>query len=238
MKETTLTNNTKPMYLLADSQPLFFNQDQTPFLNRVREQFGVGQPLTAAYIGAANGDVAEFFDIFTLAMEKIGISQCKHITSTLSNSALDFIQSADIILLSGGDVWQGWQTLQKLDAILSHARTRGAVLIGISAGAIHLGKLGGFDKDRLLNNDLFATLGFVDAIFGAHDEKGNWNSLRQMVALTGGCLPGIGIASGGALIVQPDQFIEALYQPLTHITVVGERQMQLRSLWRLDLGGR
>lgn len=210
-------NRTKSMFLLADSQPLFFHDGQKPFLNQIREQFAVNQPLTAAYIGAANGDRKEYYEIFQLAMDKIGIHECRHITSDLTPQQQTFVEQAKIIVLSGGNVELGWKTLKKLDQQINHAKQNGAVLVGISAGAIHLGQLGWSDKSRLLNNDLFSTFGFAPIIFGAHEENQNWNTLKQVVALTGGLLPGLGIPSGGGVIIHPNHSVQAIRKPAVRI---------------------
>ena len=221
----------KPLFLLADSQPLFFHQGQSPFLNRVREQFDVTRPLKAAYIGAANGDKIEFYEIFTLAMLSIGVTHCKHITSALSAPELDFLQQADIILFAGGDVWRGWQTLQKINLQLHQARQNGAALIGISAGAMHLGQLGWHDKKQLLNNDLFATLGYCPLVFSAHEETSQWNHLKQVIGLTAGCVSGIGIPTGSGVIFHPDGELEALRNPAVSITLQGN-QLHQQNIWR------
>jgi hypothetical protein len=49
----------KPIFLLSDSQLLFWREEDVPFLERVRkaiEEEEPGKEIRAAYIGASNGD--------------------------------------------------------------------------------------------------------------------------------------------------------------------------------------
>ena len=62
----------KPLFLLADSQLLFWRRGGAPFLNSVRDVIDVSSPK-AAYIGASNADDPEYYSIFVAAMEMIGI---------------------------------------------------------------------------------------------------------------------------------------------------------------------
>ena len=57
----------KPIFLLADSQLLFWREEDVPFLERIRKAIEEEQPgkvIRAAYVGAANGDAPEFYDLF------------------------------------------------------------------------------------------------------------------------------------------------------------------------------
>jgi peptidase E len=224
----------KPLIFLADSQLLFYKENDKPYIRRLTQLFKPGQSLAAAYIGASNGDEPQFYDMFAEAMRSIGVTNCKHITSDLTSEQLNFLAQAQIILLSGGDIWLGWQTLAKVAGLLTAARNNGAVLIGTSAGAIQMGQLGWFDKPALSNTDIFATLGLVPAIFSAHEEAQNWHLLRQVVSQTAGFLPGIGIRSGAGLIITPDNKIQAIRKPLDHFTVQ-ENQLMQQPLWQLTI---
>ena len=67
----------KPIFLLADSQLLFWREEGgEPFLARARklmEQDAPERVFKAAYLGASNGDAPEFYDLFVAAMGEIGI---------------------------------------------------------------------------------------------------------------------------------------------------------------------
>ena len=228
------TDPLKPLILLADSQLLFFKEQERPYIRRLRQLFAPNQPMSAAYIGASNGDEVEYYDMFEMAMQSIGITNCLQITTELTAQQLNFVASAQIILLSGGDIWRGWQTLSKIAPLIKAARDNGAVLIGTSAGAIQLGQLGWHDKPHLTNTDLCSTFGFIPAIFGAHDEQQNWRSLRQMVTQTGGTLPGLGIQAGAGLIVTPDNNVQAIRKPAISFSIKDE-QLGPQPLWQIPL---
>ena len=227
--------NLKPLVLLADSQLLFFKEDDKPFLSRLTELFGNNQPMTAAYIGASNGDDPRYYEIFTHAMAAINITNCRHITCELTPSQRNFVNQAQIILLAGGNIHLGWQTMQKLSSQLKTARQNGAIIIGTSAGAVQMGQLGWHDKAQLYSTDLFSTLGYIPAVFGAHEERQNWHQLSQVINLTAGLIPGIGIQAGAGIMVSPCNKIQAIRKPMIHLSFE-EEQLKRQSIWQLQLG--
>jgi cyanophycinase len=233
-RNLTTTAPLKPLILLADGQLLFFKEQDRPYIRRLRQLFAPNQSMSAAYIGASNGDEVEYYDMFEMAMQSIGITNCMQVTSDLTAQQLNFVTSAQIILLSGGDIWRGWQTLSKIAPLIKAARNNGAVLIGTSAGAIQLGQLGWHDKPHLTNTDLFSTFGFIPAIFGAHDEQQNWRSLRQIVTQTNGTLPSLGIQTGAGLIVTPDNNVQAIRKPAISFSIK-DQQLVEQPLWQLQL---
>src|ERR1700727_453792 len=98
----------KPLYLLADSQLLFWKSDTGSLVERIRTDLESVNPK-AAYIGAANGDQPEFYSLFIAAMEGMGISNCRMIPSRPSREDLLFVEEAHLILFAGGDAERGWQ---------------------------------------------------------------------------------------------------------------------------------
>ena len=73
-----------------------------------------GRAPRAAYLGASNGDLPEFYDLFLGAMAEIGIrsGDCLHIPSRPGPKELDFLADADLVLLAGGDVQRGWREFE------------------------------------------------------------------------------------------------------------------------------
>src|SRR5947209_6486370 len=130
----------KPLYLLADSQLLFWRQGEHLFTRGIRDLIEAEAPK-AAYIGASNGDNPEFYSIFVAAMEAAGITNCRMIPSQLQKDDQIFLDEANIVLLAGGDTEQGWQTFENngIKDAIGKKRYDGAVLIGVSAGAMQLG---------------------------------------------------------------------------------------------------
>ena len=72
MYDNSYKSTTKPIFLFADSQLLFWNQNGKPFLNTIRDFLTQIRPK-AAYIGASNGDEPTFYSIFEAAMDSIDI---------------------------------------------------------------------------------------------------------------------------------------------------------------------
>ena len=107
----------KPIFLLADSQLLFWRDGDELFLNRVRalleaDEDNAGRAPKAAYLGASNGDAPEFYQLFLAAMDQIDVRDCRQIPTVPAAEDLEFLAAADLILLAGGDVRRGWDAFQ------------------------------------------------------------------------------------------------------------------------------
>lgn len=206
----------QPIYLLADSQLLFWDDNGvllTDTMTRIVRQ----STTRAAYIGASNGDQPDFYSIFQAAMENVGIRDCQMIMSSFSQDDRAFLEQANIILLAGGEVGKGWNVMKETgmgETILSRHQ-EGALLIGVSAGAVQLGVFGWPEGD-FSPADVFETLKLVPFVIGAHDEKAEWQTLKDVVRMMNGYVKGIGIPSGGGLVYYPDQSLapirHALYE--------------------------
>lgn len=212
----------KPIYLLADSQLLFSRKNGSLYLDSIRKLIEVAAPK-AAYVGASNGDRPEFYSIFEEAMAGMNILDCSMVSSGFSSDEASYLATADIILLAGGDVIRGWRLFEKTglkDQIIKRYH-EGALLIGVSAGAVQLGMLGwpeeGFSPDSVI--DLFQ---LVPYIISAHDEKMEWEELKSSVQLTGGRLVGIGLPTGGGAVYYPDQSLAPLQHPLHEFSMRAE----------------
>src|ERR1044072_190915 len=213
-----MTMPLQPIYLFADSQLLFWHNKGTLFLNTIKELIVPASPK-AAYLGASNGDHPQFYSIFEAAMEKIGIENRRMILSSVTSTDELFLNEADIILLAGGDVERGWKIFNQsgLTEIILERYYEGAVLIGISAGAVHLGLFGLVQEEGF--NKLIDMFKLVPFIIGAHEEKQGWKSVREAIELLNGSAKGIGIPTGGGLIYYPDRSIEAIRYSLTEFSI-------------------
>src|SRR5690349_17223102 len=102
----------KPVFLLADSQPLF-HCGGGRLLSALQESLQVGERnmTRAAYIGAANGDAPEFFELFVAAMDRINLHESRLIRAQFGSDDRAFLESADLVLLAGGDVDGGWNVM-------------------------------------------------------------------------------------------------------------------------------
>jgi cyanophycinase len=211
----------QPIYLFADSQLLFWRNNDSLFLDFIKELCAKTAPK-AAYVGASNGDDPAFYSIFEAAMEGIGIRDSKMIHSSFPDDDRLFFSESDIILLAGGDVEKGWNVFNEtgLKDLVFKKYYEGAILIGISAGAVQLGLFGLVEEKPV--NKLIDTFKLVPFMIGAHEEKEEWRSLSETIQLLNGTAKGIGIPTGGGLIYYPDQSIEAIRYPLYEFTMVDE----------------
>lgn len=216
----------KPIFLLSDSQLLFWNTPDGPFLNRVRQLLPPEDTLQrapkAAYIGASNGDRRDFYDLFVAAMEGIDIRDCRMIPSSLSVDDQAFLEEADIILLAGGDIERGWLAFTEngLNQQILMRYASGAVLIGVSAGAVQLGAKGWGAGDSG-SFELFDTFRLVPYVIDVHAES-TWHHLQQMVRRSGEDARGIGIPIGGGAIFHHDWTLEPVRYPITEFSLGDE----------------
>jgi cyanophycinase len=205
----------KPLYLLADSQLLFVKSGGDSLAERIRADLDTSNPK-AAYVGASNGDQPEFCSLFQAAMEAMGISDCRVVPSQLSREDILFLEEAGLIVLSGGDVERGWQVFEQngLKELVPRKRFDGAVLMGVSAGAIQMG-LGCLSNSAQPKQiDMFR---FAPFYVGAHDEENDWFDLRALVNLSQVDTRAIGLPAGGGAVYYADGTLEPLRKPLIEI---------------------
>lgn len=213
--------NPQPIYLFADSQLLFWRDEGELFLDSLRRLVTRDSPR-AAYIGASNGDAPEFYSIFEAAMEGVEIHHHRMIRRSFPAEDQSFLNEADIILLAGGDVERGWNVFVEtgMREFIIRRYYEGAVLIGISAGAVQLG-LYGFTARSASTVELIGTFKLVPFVIDAHDESQKWSRLQRAIRLLNGAAQGIGIPTGGGLIYYPDERVEAVRRPLRELSIEG-----------------
>lgn len=203
----------QPIYLLDDSQLLFWKSGAQPFLRSIRDPH-LGHAPRAAYIGASNGDAPEFYGIFEAAMEGIGVADCRMIRSDFSSRDRAFLREADIVLLAGGDVERGWRVLAGtgMNELVVERYRRGATMIGVSAGAVHLGSYGVRERDGRAG-ELFETLKLCPFIVIAHADERAWSGVAEAARSLDGTTRGIGIWGGGGLMCHADGRLDAVRRP-------------------------
>ena len=208
----------KSIFLLADSELLFCRENEQLLLDRVVKECKRDH-LKAAYIGASNGDHPDFYAIFVSAMEGVGVSNCRMISSSLSEADLAFLSGADIILLAGGDVEAGWRVFlaNGLNKHIERRYAEGASLIGISAGAVQLGLC-----CRAADGSLIETFALAPFVIGAHEESDNWRTTRELLQLSGSSKRAIGLPKGGGAVYHPNHTLEPLRYPLVELSLEGE----------------
>jgi hypothetical protein len=183
------------------------------FISSAKDRFD-RDGLKAAYVGASNGDDPQFYSIFSAAMAGAGVTDCRMIMTSPSGPDLDFINEAELILLAGGDVERGWRAFEQngLDRIIPRRREEGALLMGVSAGAVHLGTFG-YPERASAPGQLFRAFGLVPFIVGAHEEADGWRGLASAVSAAGEGARGVGLPSGAGIIYHPDDALEPVRHP-------------------------
>ncbi|BCZ23822.1 Type 1 glutamine amidotransferase-like domain-containing protein [Mycobacterium senriense] len=213
----------QPHYLLADSQLLFWKRDGKLLLEAALDKSPRDEPPSAAYIGASNGDRPEFYEIFEAAMDAVGITDRRMIGSAFGTDDRAFLERAQLILLAGGDVRRGWNTFEKtgMKNVILDRHAKGAVLMGISAGAVQLGHCGIVEALGAEETELLDMFDLVPLVIDAHDERAEWGRLSRAIQTLGGSVTGLGIPTGGGVIAHPDGTIEALRHPAHRLTFEG-----------------
>lgn len=218
--------NIKPIFLLADSQLLFWRGKDGLLMERIRKLMEQDKPegnFKAAYVGASNGDKPEYYDIFLAALNQVNIpkEQCRLIRSKKPGEKdFKFLEEADLILLAGGNIEKGWNIIkEKFQQRIVDRYYKGAILIGISAGAVQLG-LRGWKEGKRPVEGLFETFQIVPAVIDVHNEESDWNDLATIVDYLGSFNRGFGIPAGAGAVYHPDWSFEAIRHHLVEFAFV------------------
>lgn len=213
----------QPLYLLADSQLLFWKRRDRLLLEPALDEIASDATVVAAYIGASNGNRPEYYEIFEAAMDAIGISGRRMIDSSFSPDDRAFLERAQLIVLAGGDVRLGWRTFEKtgMKEVILHRYAQGAVLVGISAGAVQLGRCAVVDTPQSPEPELLNVFNLVPMVIDTHDEWAEWARLSRTIQLLQGAATGLGIPSGGGVIVHVDNTVEPLRRPAHEFRLEG-----------------
>lgn len=217
-----------PLYLLADSQLLFWKGDGRLLLEAALDGLARDKPVRAAYLGASNGDRPEFYEIFEAAMDAVGITDRRMIDSSFGPADRAFLENTQLIVLAGGDVSLGWNTFERtgMKQTILDRYTKGAVLVGISAGAVQLGRYGIVETPESHVTDVFDVFNLAPMVIDVHDERADWGRLSRTIQLLEGAATGLGIPSGGGLVVHPDSTVEPLRYPAHKFVYDGTRVVQ------------
>src|SRR5687768_3045158 len=103
----------QPLYLLADSQILFWQSLTGPYLKSILGSSKVPANPKIAYIGASNGDSPEAHAIFAAAIEQLDSPRPHHVRASYSADDRKFLGAADVVVLAGGEVETGWNAFMQ-----------------------------------------------------------------------------------------------------------------------------
>jgi cyanophycinase-like exopeptidase len=211
-----MTQNIKPVYLLAGGRPTS-RKKQNVLLEMVYRDFGAVSP-TVAYSGTASGDDPGFFAFISAELKGAGAGKITHAVIAKDGADLSkaraVLEAADIVFISGGDVSAGMDILRQKDMLgfLTGLYRQGKPFFGISAGAIMLAAkwVRWPDPADERSAELFPCLGFAPIICDTHDEEGGWGELMAALRLEKEGVRGYGLASGSGVRVTSDGKVTAI----------------------------
>jgi peptidase E len=209
----------KPLFLLAGGGPQR-PEKEALFIARALNECGCAEPKVA-YIGTASSDSVLFFKFMKAVLQKAGAADIKMVklakAKTDLSAARKTLEAADMIFLSGGEVYDGMVWLVRHDMVgyMHELRQQGKVFLGVSAGAIMMGSkwVRWEDEKDDSTASLFDCLNFIPTTFDTHAEDEDWKELKTALRLQGHCSRGYGIHRGG-MVVAGDGGLEAAGEPL------------------------
>jgi cyanophycinase-like exopeptidase len=215
----------RPLYLLADSQLLFWRGRTGPFLREIVNASNISAPRIA-YIGASNGDSPEARAIFAAAVSELPCATAHHVRASCRAKDREFLETANVVLLAGGDVEVGWSIFVQtgMRDQIRNLYLGGAMIIGVSAGAVQCGTHAALSAEPGASR-LVETFGFVPYIVDVHDEKQHWQRLSSTIHLLEGGAAGLGIPSGGGLAMHADGSLESIRKGVDYY-IFGKGKLQ------------
>lgn len=203
----------KPIHLLAGHG---LRENLYSLIQTVFRENELSSP-TVAYIGTASKDDETFFQRTANTLLEAGADKVNHVLIASEGSdigkAKNLLNSADIIFISGGDVFKGIQTLKKKNMIgfLHELYVHSNPFFGLSAGSIMLAKnwVQWVNPEDDSTAKLFPCLDLAPIICDTHGEQDDWEELKTAINLSKDNQKGYGIVSGAAMKVYPNGSIEA-----------------------------
>jgi hypothetical protein len=172
---------------------------------------------SVAWLGVAANDAPASFERTAAPLRARYDARMEHARTVGpgidGNATRQLIATADLIYLGGGDVTLLAERLRalELDTLIRARAAAGAIVVGISAGAIGLTRWwvqfpDEDDEGEEQQPRRFACIGAVDLAIDVHDEESDWEELRALLACWARDEPeaivdAYGIPSTGALEV-------------------------------------
>jgi peptidase E len=228
----------KPVYLLAGGRSSARRSGPDPLIREALQQAGTISP-SVAYIGAASSDNAGFREMITESFRRAGAGKVRLAPlcgrGADSRKAMDVIESCDVVFVSGGDVEAGMKVLTRRHMVefLRDQYQKGKPFFGSSAGSIMLAKswVRWRDPDDDSSAELFPCLGIAQVYCDTHGEDTGWEELRALARLIPAGIISYGIASGAALVANPDGAVHALCGDVHCFTREVDVVNEIEPLW-------
>lgn len=211
-----MMNMSRQIYLLAGGRPSSL-ETLLLLIRTVFRDYRLASPAIA-YIGTASEDSEDFFKRIAGTLRAAGADSVNQALVHSDRADLDIarniLNSADIVFISGGDVYEGISVLKEKGMIgfLRGLYEQGKPFFGLSAGSIMLAKswVRWINPDDDSTAELFPCLGFAPIICDTHAELDDWEELKIALELSSDGQKGYGIVSGTAIKVYPNSEVEAL----------------------------
>lgn len=176
--------------------------------DRVFELAGA-RPLVA-WVGAANDDSLPWFERAATVLKQRYGADMQRVMTSVADDSQRLVDEAPVIYLPGGDVSMLSERLRALglDERIRRRHAAGALVVGVSAGAIGLTRWWiEFPEDGRAPYRI-PCIGAVDLAIDCHDEESDWEELRALLEAwereqPGAVVDAYGIPLGGALEVAP-----------------------------------
>jgi peptidase E len=188
-----------------------FDLPDGPLHDHALEVCGLGRPPEIAYVGSANGDDPGCFRRTEHALRRRHGARVHHVLAHPTRRARneEILQRADVIYIAPGDVSRLSRRLHAAGfaETLRRRHRDGAMVVGVSAGAIALAPYWIEFPTEAGQPSLLPCLGALEIAVDCHDEDEDWPELRALLALHGKTAPEVtidayGIPRGGALILR------------------------------------
>jgi peptidase E len=192
-----------------------------------------------AYIGTASKDDESFFQRIANTLRTAGAEETNHALIFHEGADLrktkTILNSADIIFIGGGDVFEGIRALEEMNmtGFLRELYRDGKPFFGLSAGSIMLGEnwVRWSNPNDNSTAELFHCLDFAPIVCDTHSEQDDWEELKTALRLSKNGQKGYGIVSGTVIKVYRNGEVEALGGAINEFIRYEERILRLPDIF-------